>query len=374
MNESNPLKIMHVVSGDLWAGAECQVFTLCKYLNRNSDLRVEVIILNKGQLKDRLESEGIKTYLLDESKLSAFQIFYHIRRILQNAAPDVLHTHRQKENILATLAKTFTIKARSVRTQHGAPEFSYSWKQWPKKVIQALDYWCGAHLQQAVIAVSDDLASKLESHYPAGHVHVVENGVDMDALAAVGEPADLKPEGACHIGLVGRLVPVKRVDLFIDMAKVLLKQQETRRKLQFHIFGDGPLRSVLTAQVNRLGLADRITFHGHVHDIASHIKALDVLLMCSDHEGLPMTLLEAMALGVPVVGHNVGALQPYFEQKSGGLMSAEHKANSYANTVSDCLERGCDTVVQRGREAVLANFSAQLNANQIYAFYLRLFS
>jgi glycosyltransferase involved in cell wall biosynthesis len=366
-----PLRVLHVASGDLWGGAEVQLYTLCKYFQRIEGVYVQVVLMNAGELQRRLVAEGITVHVLDESRLTAFKLYRELKRVIREFHPDLVHTHRQKENILASLANWMTVRAESVRTQHGAPEFDYSWKQWPKKLQVALDRFCGNVLQRKIIAVSDELAGKLEQDFARDRIVTIENGVDLEQLQSVKKSGLLLPEDAVHIGIVGRLVPVKRIDLFIEMASLLRCLPHQEHRFRFHVFGDGPLREVLEGQVQRLGLSELLTFHGHKDDVHSYMKALNVLVMCSDHEGLPMTLLEAMALDVPIVAHNAGALKAVFKERVGGILSQGHSAQEYADAVDQVLSK---TVVLRkqGSLEVRQSFSAGKNAENVYKLYMEL--
>jgi L-malate glycosyltransferase len=307
---NRPLRVMHIISGDLWAGAEVQAYTLLKHLR--TEVELCVILMNPGELSEKLGALGIQPILIAETTHSSFgiicKLFTHIRQF----NPDVIHTHRQKENILGSLANLVCalFKGRltpSVRTAHGAPEFNPKGKQ---KIQVWLDRFVGRYLQKRVIAVSEDLAKKLTASYPADHIEVIQNGVDIDALKESAKiPAEfrLNAPHKTHIGIIGRLEPVKRVDIFLDMAAILIKQQPD--KWHFHVIGDGKLKEQLEDQSSSLGISKQVTFHGHRKDIPSCIAALDAIIMCSDHEGTPMTALEALALGTLFIAHDVGGLK-----------------------------------------------------------------
>ena len=94
------LRICHIASGDLWAGAEVQTAQLLTELNKDPALHVEAVLLNKGVLCDRLAAEGIKTHLFDEGLLGSFEIARRLHRFNKGWRPDVVHTHRIKENCL----------------------------------------------------------------------------------------------------------------------------------------------------------------------------------------------------------------------------------------------------------------------------------
>lgn len=290
------IRVLHIVSGDLWAGAEAQAYALIKQLNK--DCTVAAVLMNEGELASRLRAIDIPVTVLDETTCSAWQLFQGIRRAIKAFKPTVIHTHRQKENILGSLANLTTLRARCVRTVHGASEFNGGLKT---SIQRWVDHSCGRWLQDGVIVVSRELMDKLKGHYGAQHLYCVPNGVDLEELTeSANAGTDLVFEPGCiHIAIIGRLVPVKRVDLFLEAARLVLEQSTQYR---FHIVGNGPLEDTLKAQADTLNLFEpQVQFHGHRNDIPAIIQACDAVVLCSDHEGMPMVALETLGLGTALL-------------------------------------------------------------------------
>jgi glycosyltransferase involved in cell wall biosynthesis len=373
MNAISNLNVIHVASGDLWGGAEAQLLTLVRQLQAHSYVEVTVVLLNHGQLEARLVEHNIPTIVFDEQQMSFLSILASLTKLFNDKRPQVIHSHRQKENILSSLANFLTVRVKCVRTQHGAPEFQYSWRQIHKKIQHRLDNFCGRFLQSNVIAVSAELADKLKGSFPSTHIVVIENGVDLDLLKSSQAVAPFKQTWSTtrHIGIVGRLVPVKRLDLFLAMVQAFIATEAQEGDVQFHIVGDGPLRAELEQQAEALALSKHVTFHGHIANIADYIRSLDVLIMCSDHEGLPMTLLEAMALGTPIVSYNAGALTPYFLKECGGVLSRAHNSEAYSEGLKKLLANNVkrDAIILDGQKVVSEIFSANINAEKILNVY-----
>src|SRR5690625_7172260 len=145
----------------------------------------------------------------------------------------------------------------------------------------------------------------------------IHNGVDLDAVRRSSTPPAALGPGRNN-GLAGRLDPVKRVDLFLDMAALLTAEQD--RDWHFHVFGGGALAPALQDRARELSLEDRLTFHGHRQDITACLADLDALVLCSDPEGLRMPGLGALAVGTPVLAHAVGGLTAALEGGHGGLL------------------------------------------------------
>jgi glycosyltransferase involved in cell wall biosynthesis len=364
------LKVLHVISGDLWAGAEAQACTLLSSLRRQPDIEVAAVVLNDGELAQRLAAAGVTVNILDESRLSSWRIFADLKALLRRWQPDIVHTHRTKENVLGSFANMLTRRVPSVRTVHGDSEHAPRGlkSRLRRGLFDSLDHWCARYGQERMIAVSEELGKKLAMKFPPEKVVVIENGVDPEAVMAKCHPVTFRTDepGATHIGIVGRLVPVKRVDLFLRTAASLFRD-EPLRTWRFHVFGDGPLRASLSRLASELGIAGVVTFHGHRNDIVACMAALDVVVMCSDHEGLPMTALEAAVVGVPMVAHAVGGLTGVVQKDD---LVVEHDPNGYKTSVLRVLgDAGGSTERARHRMRVLEKYSCVRNADRTRRVY-----
>jgi glycosyltransferase involved in cell wall biosynthesis len=136
---------------------------------------------------------------------------------------------------------------------------------------------------------------------PARQVHYVPNGIDLARFGGP-KPADFWPGAGPIVGTVAALRPEKNVARLVR-AFALASEGAPARLL---LIGDGPDRSGLERLVDQLGVRERVRFAGHVTDPAAMIRSLDVFAMSSDTEQMPISLLEAMAAGLPVAATAVG--------------------------------------------------------------------
>ncbi len=157
--------VLQLVSGDLWAGAEVMLYTLAKTLHTDLNTTVTVVILNTGTLEQKLRDCGISVFVLDESQLNCLQIFKRLCAIIDDIQPDILHTHRIKENIMGSIAAWYKHRIPSLRTVHGAPEHTPPLHHLPKHCIRFLNWFCARFLQRSIVAVSADLAIKLKKRF-----------------------------------------------------------------------------------------------------------------------------------------------------------------------------------------------------------------
>lgn len=356
------LKVLHIISGDLWAGAEVQAFTLITTLANQCD--IHVALMNHGELEERLKYAGINTSVINEQHLSSLTITRQLSTLIRSFQPNIIHTHRQKENILGSLAnvianKSFFNRTPSLRTTHGAQEHKIAGL---KNLIPWLDNFCGRHLQDAVISVSNNLKEQLKHVFPEEKIHVIQNGVNTEELSKTRPAEDIQtPEdNRFHIGIIGRLEPVKRVDLFIHTAQEVILQ-EPNLKVRFHIIGDGNLKNDLGLLAQQLNIEDQIIFHGHRSDSTKAIAAMHLVIMCSDHEGTPMTALEALALGKPLIAHNVGGLSEILSEYP-ELLVDQHTPHAYSSKILHFL---LNPIIPR----LKSNYSNQQNAMNTLALY-----
>jgi glycosyltransferase involved in cell wall biosynthesis len=350
---TTPITVTHIISGDLWAGAEVQVYNLCKALHASADVAVTAVVFNPGILRDKLIDLGVPLTLVDERTNGPLAIAKSIANHCKARNTDIVHTHGLKENVLGIIGKEMARVRYSVRTVHGNPEHRLSWQKPHKWLVNRLDNWLGRTRQQAIVAVSSQLTQLLEPMFP-GKVYKIFNFVDAPELRKKWLPKPARTSSQIRVGIVGRLVPVKRVDVFIRTIHLLLQQGIDCKGI---ILGDGPLRANLQTLAADLAIEDRIEFRGFVDPVAKEMMTLDALLMPSDHEGLPMTLLEALALEVPVIAHNTGGIPEILNYGKAGWLIDQNEPAEYALAVKNTFTE---------HESSLANSNTYNNENLKY--------
>ena len=275
MSTRKRLRVLHVISGDLWAGAEAQAFTLITTLARMPEVCIAAAVLNEGDLSKRLRLAGVEVFVFEEKRSNPIAIFMRMFQLVRSWRPNVVHTHRYKENILGSLVCKFFRRVYCVRTTHGASErkCSRGLRRIQQQVLDTSDRWCGKWLQCKIIAVSRPLASELERTYGKRKVSVIENGIDVDSVRQCRGTAEFRSDctDVLHVGIAARLVHVKRLDIFLRTA-ALLREKMPSSGWRFHLFGDGPLQEQLVELAKSLNLLKETTFHGHRTDIATLLR------------------------------------------------------------------------------------------------------
>jgi glycosyltransferase involved in cell wall biosynthesis len=257
---------------------------------------------------------------------------------------------------------------------HGGQEIHAPWWRVHQHAIHYLNVLCGRFLQQAVVAVSAELGNALRTVYGAEKVHVIENAIDVGYVDAVahGRPQVAVTQDAFNIAIVGRLVPVKRHDLLLAALRDLRAAGE--RGWRLFVIGDGPLKASTEALCADYGLADAVQFTGAVDPVYPLLARMDLLVMPSDHEGLPMTLLEAMALQVPVIAHRVGGIPVVVGDGDYATLVDAHTPDGYRDAIGNVMRDAAmrDKKAQDARNHVRSSYDVTAKTAEFVALYRQL--
>jgi glycosyltransferase involved in cell wall biosynthesis len=170
-----------------------------------------------------------------------------------------------------------------------------------------------------------------------GFLRIPTDGNDShhDALRAEMGVADLPRNHAPIIGIVGRLVPIKAHEVFLDAARAILKVMPAAR---FVVAGEGERRAALERLVSASPLAGHVHFLGWRHDTAALYAGLDLTILTSDNEGMPVTVIESMASGVPVVATNVGGIPDLIRDGVNGYLVPPRNPEAVARAALAILQ------------------------------------
>ncbi len=376
------MRLLHIVSGDIWAGAESQVYNMLCALKEESDAKVICVLFNDGILKRKLEEADVSTHVIDESKYSTIRMFLLLRSIVRNVSPDLIHVHHIKEHLLGYLCGILRFHCIPVvRTIHGRhavlPGLPF-FRHIRSTINVNLDKVLVKRCCQAVIAVSRDLEKHLMRQKIKPKVHLIYNALDVDKYLADTRQAitplsKFRPPGVFWIGTAARLVRPKNLDMLIDAGAILKKKNGFPFRIS--IFGDGPLKEHLEERIRHHKLEKNIKLHGFVDGVINVIRMIDVFVLCSFHEGLPMALLEAMLLEKAVVCTRVGGMQEVVENELNGLLVESKDAPALAEALikihSD--ESFRKNIQRSAKHTIIERFSMQKMVKSLMAVYEKLY-
>jgi glycosyltransferase involved in cell wall biosynthesis len=306
VSERRPV-VVHVISGDLWAGSEAATLNLLAALHRAEQFALEVLLLNEGELATRSAALGIPTHVVPESAHGFAALRRHVAEIAGHA--DLVHAHDYKENLLVSGQRRPWIS-----TVHGRPERMRGFAALRMAGYHRLNSWALRRADR-VIGVSPEVcewAVGIVGPARADAVTHIGNGID-DVAAGLEVPRWAKRP--MRVGVLARLMPVKAVDLAIDAVAACAD-------VELEIVGDGPERESLTARAAASAGADRIHFAGFDPFPAARLARWRALLVTSHHEGHPMSVMEALAVGTPVVHANLAGVAEMVGDRAGRAVAS----------------------------------------------------
>jgi glycosyltransferase involved in cell wall biosynthesis len=226
-----------------------------------------------------------------------------VARAIRKTAPDVVHLHSGAWYKPARAARLAGVR-RVIFTEHGREHDDPPLRQWLDRRA--------ARYTDVVVAVSDRLARYLVNNVgiDADRVTTIHNGVDTALFAPGPASESLRqrleiPDGAAVIGSVGRLEPVKAQERLLDAVSQV--RDRLGRPIVVVICGDGSRRDALLEHAAKLGIADQLRLPGWLDDPVQAYRLFDVFALPSRSEGQSLSLMEAMACGIPAVVTDVGA-------------------------------------------------------------------
>jgi glycosyltransferase involved in cell wall biosynthesis len=378
-NEKNKrIRVLHLISGDLWAGAEAQAATLLSGLKKNPELKLSAIVFNEGPLSEKLKSLGIPVYIFKEKRCNSPWLFLRVKKVLSHNQVQILHTHRYKENIIGGLAAWFSGVPYRVKTVHGLEESFRGIQKIKANLYNLWDRWITRFLFDKIIAVSSHLAGRLQEEHlsvPIVHIH---NCVDSEKIKVNKSKIEVKRDlkvikDLPLIGTAGRLVPVKGLDYLLKATPLILGRLP---RLKVLIVGEGPERNSLENLASRLGVDSQVIFTGQRGDVYDLISAMDLFVLPSLSEGIPMVLLEALTLGVPVVASQVGGIPEVLVHGQTGFLVPPRDEKALAHACQYILEhrKEAQLLSDRGRKLIQDKFSAEVMAQKVVHLYRSLIS
>ena len=354
-----------MASGDLWAGAEVMIGVTAEALLNRPECELHAIILNPGTLHDRLRSLGIPVQVFPESKLGVFGLFQAITQALREARCDILHTHRYKENILGTLAAAYAGVPVSIRTIHGSPEPFRGLAHARMVFYVLLDRMVQRYLNDRVVLVAHALKSEGGSWSRQHKVAVIHNALP-----------DVEPRTTCKatprdrfvIGWLGRMVEAKSLDVLL---RAIAHLRTRLPSITVRLAGDGPETPKLRNLAVSLGIDDLVEFCGFVGDTQDFFSTLDVFVLPSRQEGIPVSLLEALRAEVPVVASSVGGIPEVVINRRNGLLVPPDDIEALAAALDEIATdaRLRSDLRAEGRATVSSQFSVRRLAADLISLY-----
>jgi len=343
------MKLLFVTPFMTTGGTEKIVYELSRGLKaRGASVAVAT---TGGHLADSLEEEGIRVHqvavLNKRTPMPLSRAVWQLRRLLKNEKYDIVNSHSFISAMVSYLAiLTSGREIKHVFTLHIPEKKSYY-----RVMGQTLN-----RIVDQVITVCADTMTQLVRHgVNERRISVIYNGVDTEKFPFVHRDT---PRKDIRIGIVARLIERKgHLVLFKSIQEIIGKHD-----LKLHVIGDGPNRENLETAAREMGLKDYVIFLGDCRDIPGRLKELDLFVLPSFYEGFPVTILEALSSGLPVIASAVNGITEIIEDRENGILVEPGQTEALAKAIELIIDNNDlrRRVIKNGRRSVEEEFSLKI--------------
>jgi sugar transferase (PEP-CTERM/EpsH1 system associated) len=354
------IKILHVIDSLDIGGMERVVIDLANGLDAAKFEQIVCCLSRRGEAANELRDD-VRCIDLGKGERADRWMPWKLARIIRRERPDLVHS-QSWSGVDTALAMAFAPGVRLVHSEHGRNFHDLHGQSLARRIARRWLY----QRANAVFAISAEVREFYcrQTNFPLERMQVIPNGVDLRRIDAadgngVREELGIKPEEFV-IGTVARLDKNKDT-MTLARAFAELTTINTGAALKLLIVGDGEQRAALEQFVSERGLNRNVIFAGMRRDVPRVLKAMNVFALSSLSEGMPMTVLEAMAARLPTVATAVGALPEMVEEgKTGFLLSVGDAATMAERLHQLMLDRQlAKTFGEAARRKVERNFTLE---------------
>lgn len=372
-------RIFAVIASSDAGGAEETFATLLRHLDRR---RFEVFVAchGRGLFFEEYERHASRIWALDLRRVIDLRTVARLARLMRDTRCDLVHTYLWSADLIGGLAARLAgIRATvaTVTSEYfltlGAPSRLVALR----RRLLSRTYRSTYRLASRVVTMSRFLASDLSDRpglrVPARKIEVIYNPLDEARLAGAlaAAPALVRATGSPVVVTVANFHPVKGHEALVRaMPAVVARHPDAR----FVLVGDGPTRPAIELLVRSLGLAPHVVFTGQLLNGAAAMRGADLLVLPSLSEGLGVVLLEAFALGTPVVASRTGGIPEVLGENEAGLLVPPGDPGALAGAMLRALDDPAATAarVARGRQRLAERFSVEQFVERTERLYLDL--
>jgi glycosyltransferase involved in cell wall biosynthesis len=370
-------KILFIITYLELGGAQKQLLYILKSLDRNK-YSLYLYAGNEGYLKEDFLNIPDVTVKLDSSlkrKINPFldlpaflKLFFFLRR----NSFDIVHTHSPKASILGRWAAFFSGLRNIVYTVHGWPFHDF---------MHPLAYYFYLFLEKITAKITKKIIVPSQADLKIGlekkiasleKLTLIHYGVEIEVFDKIYQERKKVDKRADLIFTISSLKKQKGIFYFLTIAKMLLLENP---RLNFTIAGDGPLRRKVKEKINNLKLKDKVQLVGWSRDIAYFLKRADIFILTSLWEGLPVSLIEAVIAGVPVIVTDTGGIRDIVTNNQQGLIIKPVNILEIRKSCQNILKNYADwhKIIEDNRKKLdLSYWSYQRMLGQLTEIYDRL--
>ena len=376
---SRPINVMQLALSLTIGGTEKLVYDIVRRVDKQTVAPIVCCLDEFGHFGERLQAEGFQVYTLSRTPGIDWQLLPKLARIIEQEQVDVIHAQQYSPFFYAALS----VLHHRVALRKPAPKLLYTehgiFYPYRRKFKHALLNPLLCRFADEIVAISQSLKANLVAYenFPERRIQVVYNGIELDRFARVSVDVAAKraslglPPQAQVIGIVARLNQVKNHPMLLRAFKRVMAQQSDAYLL---MVGDGPEEAKLKALAESLQITDRAWFLGARSDVAELLQILDVYALSSFSEGTSVSILEAMASGLPVVTTRVGGNPEVVREPDTAFLVDSDNDEQMAAKLLELLRDPAlrEKMGRAGKARAYAEFSQEKMVSAYTAMYQKL--
>lgn len=374
-----PIRVMRIIARLNVGGPAIHVSLLTQRLDPQqyeTKLVVGNLSPDEGDMSYYAQQLGVQAHIVPNlqreiSPLQDLKVLWTIYQLMRAYKPHVVHTHTAKAGFIGRLAARLAGVPVVVHTFHGHVFKGYYGKLKTQAFIWMERF--AASWSDTIITLTDSLRREIADEYKItrkSRMTVLPLGLDLEPFSQMTRKrgefcAEWNiPKDAPLVGIVARLAPVKNHTLFLEAAKRVL---QAKPNVRFVVVGDGETATQVRAKAEALGIAQAVTFTGWVKNTPSIYSDLDVKVISSVNEGTPVTLIEALAAGCPVVSTDVGGVAELLDGGTFGKLVPTQDPDALAQAILDTLDNPPD--MENARRAMVQRYGIERLVRDIQSLY-----
>jgi glycosyltransferase involved in cell wall biosynthesis len=307
---------------------------------------------------------GVEIETLEKPPGFHFGTLRKLKDYLESHRIEVLHTHNHLVHHYGAIAGHWAGTPAILNTLHGTNTLRMA-------SLAKVLYWLSCLVSDRVVSVSSQVHEVFRKAYllPGKRLSVIENGIDLSQFLVIPRCA---PDGVVTFGNIGRFDPVKDHENLFRAFSILRKRN---LHVRLRLLGDGELRRDMVELAKTLSITNDIELEGFSLDTPKFLSKIDIYVISSLSEGLPISLLEAMGAGLPVVATAVGGITEILDNARCGWLCPPANPNALAEAMNESLVApDLVTIGARGRMAAEKHYSVERMSRDYEVLYGTLLS
>lgn len=324
-------KLLFVISSSILGGAQLYIINLVEALKEDYEITV---ICPAGFLSKKIISSNYDSVKVVESKVNILTIYklrHNLNKLYKNRNEEIIvNAHLLGSALYIYLSMQKIWKKRFIVTLH--QPILYNGINIIKKYLYPIVIKEILNQVDGYIAVSEEIKRDLKQYTSKYCKYIMNTVPDIMPKKNI---EDIRKKEKIKIGIIGRLTIPKNQFCFIDAAKEICK---VKSNVEFYIIGDGELKNELDEYREKTNIKEKINFIGAVSNPYEWMRRLDILVISSDFEGIPLTMLEAMSIGLPIVSTDVGGIPQVITSGYNGILVKPRKPKQISKAVLSLID------------------------------------